>query len=132
MAPQNGFDDPYNGDGGRVDDGTRPWFDDWDDRWYPSYSDRLVLIIVPSILLCLVVLALWWLVSLILALRRRVLACEERALVHAAAVDALKQACEADREKCYGAGWRHGCERERRKRRHGHLYPPAIGYPGYY
>ncbi|BGP36136.1 hypothetical protein JCM10450v2_000034 [Rhodotorula kratochvilovae] len=136
MAPQNGFDGPYYGDNGRLDDGGRRWDefrDRWDDRWYPSSRDRMIFIVVPSILLFLLLLALWWLFSRIAALRRRVLACEERALVHAAAVDALKEGWEAERESYYGAGWRHGRERERRKRRHGgHHYPPAIGYPGYY
>lgn len=95
-----------------------------DDRWGNDYFDeglsdrsRTLIIVLPSVFggLLLFLLLLWILFRLN-QLRRRVLACEERELVHDAAITAVKEERDVEREGWYGAGWRHGRERERHKR----------------
>lgn len=103
-----------------IGDGNAPWWADdnnGDDDSGLSERDRLLAIILPSVFGGLLVLLLLWILFRLNATRRRVLACEERELVHDAAITAVKEERDAEREGWYGAGWQHGRRHGRDRRR---------------
>lgn len=122
-----------------IGDGNSPWWsDDNDDDGGLSERDRLLVIILPSVFGGLLVLLLLWILFRLNTVRRRVLACEERELVHDAAITAVKEERDAEREGWYGAGWQHGRRhgRDRRKRcveplPYPQILPVPVPFPTY-
>ncbi|GAA6000029.1 uncharacterized protein JCM10292_003589 [Rhodotorula paludigena] len=98
-----------------------------DDNYGLHGRDRILVIVLPTVGGVLLLLILLWIFWRLRAIRRRVLACEERELVHDTAIAAVKEERELERERWFSDGWRHGKRHEKRK--YGHHGHHGGGYP---